>query len=185
MEKSSQNIFTIKGAYEWFDTLEKDSEYSQSNKKRKNTKSVDAIKSVIDQVNKRIKTSLSTNSVKIRYSRLRATAGSFLMDGIRKRIKNSQAVIFDITSFNPNVMLELGLALEAAHYLENAASIYLICEGEKFDHSKIPSDLSGYFISFYQLKNRKLVFHDSNSLAMRLVSDIADFISQSYIENEN
>ena len=34
-----------------------------------------------------------------------------------------------------------------------------------------------------EIKEEKAVFHDSNSLVMRLVSDIADMTNQSYIED--
>jgi hypothetical protein len=158
------NIFKIYGAYNW-------SEIDESDKVKKSKYSITAISCLIDQVKVRTKKS----NVKINYNRLRATAGSFLIDGINKRIINSNAIIFDITTFNPNVMFELGIAIECSR-INNGANIYIICKGKSIEDVKIPSDLQGYFISFYEIKNNKAVFHDNNSLAMRLVSDIEEFI---------
>lgn len=169
-------IFKIYGAYNWY-------EKTESNKKLKNAKTVFAINELIKQIESRVTNNLKNSEVKLRYNRLRATAGSYLLDGIRNRIINSNAIIFDITNYNPNVMFELGIAIETSRNT-NGAKVYIICEGENFDHEKVPSDLQGYFITFYELKNDKIVFHDSNSLAMRLVSEIADLSNQAYIELE-
>ena len=188
--QSENKIFKIYGAYEWYYKSKKDDEIDKKIKpdnsnveKGKNQKSLKAINQIISQLTNN--SLIKKSSIKIRYNRLRATAGSFLLEGIRDRIANCNVIIFDISGFNPNVMFELGIALEAAYYRENAAKIYLICEGNKFDCSIIPSDLSGYFISFYELIKDKVVFHDSNSLNKCLISDIADLINQDYIEQEN
>jgi hypothetical protein len=57
--------------------------------------------------------------------------------------------------------------------------------GKDFKVADIPSDLQGYFVSLYEIKNKKVEFHDSNSLAMSLLSEIADKFHKSYIEDEN
>jgi hypothetical protein len=171
-----QIIFKIYGAYNW-------KEESENGKKFRNAYTPRALKHLIDQVGSRITKLFHENAPKIRYNRLRATAGSFLLDGIRKRIIDSNAIIFDISGFNPNVMLELGIAVQAAHENVNSAKVYIICQGKDFAEAQIPSDLFGYFISLYEIKGEKAVFHDSNSLVMRLVSDIADMTNQSYIED--
>jgi hypothetical protein len=80
-------------------------------------------------------------------------------------------------------MFELGIAVQASSDKPNSAKVYVICQGRDFADAIIPSDLSGYFISLYEVKRGKVVFHDANSLAMRLVSDIADLTNQSYIED--
>jgi hypothetical protein len=169
-------IFKIYGAYSWY-------EITENNKIIKNSKTVFAISELIKQIELRVANNLKNTKVKLRYNRLRATAGSYLLDGIRNRIINSNAIIFDITNFNPNVMFELGIAIETSRNTKGA-KVYIICEGESFNHEKVPSDLQGYFITFYELKNDKIVFHDGNSLAMRLVSEIADLVNQGYIELE-
>jgi hypothetical protein len=174
--KTNIEIFKIFGAYNWNKT-------DENQKESKNNLTVLAIKELIKQLEVRIEKSLKDSNTKLRYNRLRATAGSFLLDGIRDRIINSNAIIFDITSLNPNVMFELGIAIEASRHIKGA-KVYIICEGDKFNHEKIPSDLHGYFISFYELKKNKIIFHDGNSLAMRLLSEIADLSNQAYIELE-
>ena len=164
-------IYKIFGAYEWID---KDS-------KSKNIETLAAIKSLITQVESRVATNFKDEKIQIRYNRLRATAGSFLLDGIVYRIKSSDAVIFDISSFNPNVMFELGIAIEASRNL-HSPKIFIICQGKSISDIKIPSDLLGYYISFYEIKKGKVVFHDNKSLARRLVSEIADKYNLAYQE---
>jgi hypothetical protein len=167
----SKEIFKIYGAYQW-----KEEEIDHNPKKNKDT--LTAINSLINQVKTRVK----DFPVSIRYNRLRATAGSFLLEGIRERIIKSNALIFDITGFNANVMFELGIAMEASREINNGAKIYIICEGSDYKKVNLPSDLAGYFVSLYEIKGDKAIFHDSNSLAMRLVSDIADIANVAYIE---
>lgn len=171
--KQGNQIFKIYGAYQW-------NELDIDHKQKKNEYTLKAINSLIDQV----KTRTKDFPVDIRYNRLRATAGSFLLEGIRERIVKSHALIFDITGFNPNVMFELGIAIEASREITNGAKVYIICEGKEHKKANIPSDLAGYFVSLYEIKDDKAVFHDSNSLAMRLVSDIADMINVAYIEKD-
>lgn len=170
---NSKLIFKIYGAYQW-------NEEDADHKKKKNTYTVKAINDLITQVKSRTK----DFPIAIRYNRLRATAGSFILDGIRERIVKSHALIFDITGFNPNVMFELGVAIEASKNTANGAKVYIICEGKDYKKANIPSDLAGYFVSLYEIKGNKAVFHDSNSLAMRLVSDIADLANLAYIEKQ-
>lgn len=169
----SKLIFKVYGAYSW-------KELDVDHNHKRNAYTVKALNDLLSQVKGRIK----DFQVAIRYNRLRATAGSFILDGIRERIVKSHAVIFDITGFNPNVMFELGVAMEASKNADNGAKIYIICEGIDYKKAMIPSDLAGYFVSFYQIKGNKTVFHDYNSLAMRLVSDIADYANIAYIEKQ-
>ena len=175
MDKNqSKFIFKIYGAYQW---KEEDIDHSS----KRNEYSTKALEHIISQVKNRIK----NKQVDIRYNRLRATAGAFILDGIRERIIKSHAVIFDITGFNHNVMFELGIAMEASKDAGNGAKVYIICEGKDYKKANIPSDLAGYFVSLYEIKGNKAVFHDSNSLAMRLVSDIADLANLAYIEKQD
>lgn len=168
-----ENIFKIYGAYEW----------NLKAQKVKNRNSTLAFNSLISQLENRVSNNLKDDSIKIRYNRLRATAGSFLLDGIVDRLNNCDALIFDITNHNPNVMFELGIAIVTSRQLKSR-KVYIICEGKDFKDADIPSDLQGYFISLYEKKNNKVEFHDSNSLAMSLISEIADKFKKSYIEDE-
>ena len=72
-------------------------------------------------------------------------------------------------------MFELGLALGLAKSGGNQ-SIFIVMEGDNFDCAKIPSDLLGFFISFYKVNNGKVTFKDLNSLYMRLLSNFSDLI---------
>ena len=167
------NIFKIFSAYEW----------KLKNQDAKNKYSPRAFKSLMLQLENRVIKNLKDDSVKLRYGRLRATAGTYLIDGIIDRLNNCDALIFDITNYNPNVMFELGIAMVASQQLKSR-KVFIICEGKDFKAANIPSDLQGYFISFYEIKNKKAIFHDNNSLAMSIVSQIADKFNKSYVEDE-
>jgi hypothetical protein len=169
-----EKIFKIYGAYEWYLKAQE----------TKNKYSPLAIKNLITQLENRVAKNLKDNSIKIRYNRLRATAGSYLLDGIIDRLNNSDALLFDITNHNPNVMFELGIAIVASRQLK-CRKVFIICEGKDFKSANIPSDLQGYYITFYEIKNNKVEFHDNNSLAMSLVSEISDKFNKSYIEDED
>jgi hypothetical protein len=169
-----ETIYRIYGAYQWKETGESNA---------KNEKPIIAIKALITQVQKRLASTLPELKINIGYNRLRATAGAFLLDGITDRIRNSDAIIFDISDFNPNVMFELGIAIEASRN-QRGAKVFIICEGKDISSVKVPSDLSGYFISFYEIKDNKATYHDNNSLAMRLLSEISEKTNKAYIEDE-
>jgi len=169
-----ENIFKIYGAYEWH----------LKSQGAKNEYSPIAIKSLIRQLENRVVKNLKDDSIKIKYNRLRATAGSYLLDGIIDRLNNCDALIFDITNYNPNVMFELGIAIIASRQL-NSRKVFIICQGKDFNTAILPSDLQGYFISFYEVKDDKAEFHDNNSLAMSIISEIADKYNKAYIEDEN
>lgn len=167
-------IFKIYGAYEWhIRAQEAKNEYSPL-----------VIKSLIRQLENRVVKNLKDDSIKLRYNRLRATAGSYLLDGIIDRVNNCDALIFDITNYNPNVMFELGIAVIASRQLKSR-KVFIICEGKDFNSANVPSDLQGYFISLYEIKNNKAEFHDNNSLAMSIISEISDKFNKAYIEDEN
>jgi hypothetical protein len=166
-----KNTFTIASAYEW----SKESTPSNINNSEK------AIKQIVAYTQKRFSERSHKNGVeyKITYKRLRASAGQTMLDSIIKRIEGSQIIIFDITNQNPNVFIELGIALYSCKLNKNS-SIYLI--KEKKDKSKsvldgLPSDLQGFFISEYVVSNNQVTFKDNNSLRMSIVSDVLDYYS--------
>ena len=154
----------------------------------KNEFSPKAINTIIERVKGRIKTERlkepSIPEVKIFYSRLRATSGTFVLKSIRNRMQSAYAIIFDITDFNPNVMLELGIALELQQRNDCTAKVFLICSAEKYCHNLLPSDLSGYFLSTYKVDENKndVTFGDGGSLVMRITSDVFESLGISYIE---
>jgi predicted nucleotide-binding protein len=99
-------------------------------------------------------------------------------------MQSAYAIIFDITDFNPNVMLELGIALELQQRTDCKAKVFLICRAEKYCHNLLPSDLSGYFLSTYKVDENKtdVTFGDGGSLVMRITSDVFEGLGISYIE---
>lgn len=177
-------IIKIFGAYPW--TVE-EKEIKKDKNKVKNKFSPNAIKTIIDRVNNRIEKIKDENQtipeIKLFYSRLRATSGSFVLSTIRDRMKNAYALIFDITDFNPNVILELGMALEMQQQIENPAKVFLIACADNYNDNLLPSDIRGYFLTTYKIKDDgKIIFGDLGSLEMRITSDIYEKIGISYIE---
>ena len=41
-----------------------------------------------------------------------------------------------------------------------------------------------YFVSFYTIVNKKVTFHDNNSIVMRIVSDVIEGLDINYTEEE-
>lgn len=181
------HIIKIFGAYPWEVEVES-AAHDHTTASKRNEFSHKAIKHVIDQVEARVNAAIPKSNPEaqfaIFYSRLRATSGSFVLNSIRERMSKAYAVIFDITGFNKNVMLELGMALELQQHLEKPAKVFLISCAEKFEPSLLPSDLSGYFLSCYQIneKDNAVSFKDGNSLVMRMTSDIMEILKQPYRE---
>ena len=66
---ATTNIYKIYGAYSW-----KDSDH-----KLKNYESINVFHSLINQVKNRLQNNLNDKSIKIRYNRLRATAGAIIL----------------------------------------------------------------------------------------------------------
>jgi hypothetical protein len=184
--KENANIVKIYAAYPWNVICTNDTEDG----KKKNKFSPSALKELINQIQKRLDSceQKQTDVVlpKLFYSRLRATCGSFVFSSIRERMTSAYAIIFDITDYNPNVMLELGIALELQQNLEHSAKVFLIAHSENYSDTLLPSDLRGYFLTTYKYdeKKNKVIFGDNGSLVMRIVSDIISLKQISYIENE-
>jgi hypothetical protein len=158
--------FVISAAYQW----------PNSEKKEKNNHSEIAIKHVAKMISRRFEKQKSAE-LKINYKRLRASAGKTMLDSIIKRIQTSNVIIFDISVNNPNVFLELGVAIALTQNNYNI-SLYLIKEKMPNQSllSTIPSDLQGYFISEYSVNGKgEAVFHDNNSLRMSIESDVKDY----------
>lgn len=113
---------------------------------------------------KKIKDSVekSTPGVRIEISRLRATHGDFIYSNIVRRIDDSDILIFDVAdvrnigeitddeksiktyyNFNPNVMFELGIAIA------KGKKPIVMCPSSLKE--KIPSDISNYMLTYYDL----------------------------------
>jgi hypothetical protein len=180
-------IIKIYGAYQWKVEVQTTAEIESL---KPNKFSHNAIKTLIQQVENRVNKALQNKTpnseVKIFYSKLRATSGGPIYSTIRDRMQKAYALIFDITDCNPNVMLELGMALQMQAQNDYSAKVFLICRADKFESNLLPSDLSGYFLSCYSIHEKTLLvtFKDSNSLAMRITSDILEALTVPYIEDE-
>jgi hypothetical protein len=110
------------------------------------------------------------------YKRLGASAGRLVFDGVYNKILSADILIFDISEGNPNVFIELGIAL--ALQRENGKTrIFLIGRKSK-DISRIekllPSDLQGAFVSEYVLQKEKITFKDRNSLRSSIIKEIKE-----------
>jgi hypothetical protein len=161
--------FVLAAAYKWPD----------KEKKETTTHSEAAVRHIARMISNRFNGKKS--EVGISYKRLRASAGKTMLDSIVKRIETSQVILFDISENNPNVFLELGIAI-ALTRASNHISLYLI--REKKEHQKLPhnlpSDLQGYFISEYTVNTKgDVVFHDNNSLRMSIESDVKEYMKKS------
>jgi hypothetical protein len=113
----------------------------------------DLISGAIVELNKR-QQKLKKAPLNVRLARMRAIHGGEVLGTFIKRCKDSDILAFDISTENSNVMLELGLAIAAK---ESQPCIYVFHEqkGERFDITKIPSDLRGYFITSYRKADSK------------------------------
>lgn len=87
----------------------------------------------------------------IRINRLRAMHGGSVLETLLRRIRRSDILIFDITGGNPNVLLEIGMALACKG---TAGAVFIFQEagrsGKSVKAAFPPSDLQGYFFTRYR-----------------------------------
>lgn len=121
-----------------------------------------AFKNLKESVNNRLK---AKNKL-VNYRR-RGSAGDYLNQNIFNMICKADIIVVDITKNNQNVLLELGMSIAIQKTMNSELEIYLIRETQK-RKNKIPSNLAGYFITEYSLKNKKISFNDANSLMMSI-----------------
>jgi hypothetical protein len=76
------------------------------------------------------------------------TAGGFLFSQVQDAINNCEVAIFDISENNPNVMIEVGMALGAKKFT-------IIIKNESSSHEfPIPSDIKAFiYIPYKKLEN--------------------------------
>lgn len=180
------NKFVIAAAYQWPD---------KDNQNKPKTSEL-AIKQIVQHLNARIdKNNIhkSGEEIRLEYKRLRGSAGKPILQSIFKRINECNALIVDISEKNPNVFIELGIAI-ARTKTDESFSLYIIKEMKDSPDSisnkegseqttnflaDLPSDLQGYFITGYVNTKEGIVFKDQNSLLMSLVSNISEYYSNS------
>lgn len=167
--------FSIVASYEWKKKGEKVTPHSELAIK-------ELVKSVDQYFSKRkLK---SGDPYKIVYKRLRASAGELILNKIFKQINTANSIIVDISHPNPNVYLELGIAVALSFKNTQVLNVYLIREKTSKEFVEPPSDLKGFFLSEYVFERGKIVFKDQGSLRMSLISDIKDYYIDSEKENE-
>lgn len=111
---------------------------------------------------------------------MRARHGTELLPRFRELCEKTDIIVFDITGENPNVMLELGMALSAKS--QTQGHVFVLKQG-KYDCTKIPGDLRGYFITCFNIlcdKNgtSRLKLEDHKGFRAALRSVIIDLARQ-------
>jgi hypothetical protein len=165
--------FRISAAYQW----------RKQGEKKADSHSEMAIKEIVKQVNNVLKSKPSKNGLEYKtdYNRLRASAGKNMLDSILRKMSMSNAIIFDITETNPNVFIELGIAILTVKSNPDLL-LYLIKENkdDKSLFESLPSDLQGYFITEYTVEKGKVTFKDNGSLRMSLSTEVKSFYNNQY-----
>ena len=95
------------------------------------------IKKVIDECHSRVRTSPGAHELDIRLHRLRGRQGMSLLSTLRERIQRADALVMDLAGHNPNVLIEVGMAV-AMYKGESGALIILKPRNEPW-----PSNLQG------------------------------------------
>ncbi len=112
--------------------------------------------------------------IPFRVSRMRAIHGDIILNNLLKRCDETNILIFDITERNPNVMLELGIALGIRNGV--TGNIFILTEVDKDEKplQKIPSDLQGYLLTYYQTLKHTPSFVDLIGFKSALLARIKD-----------
>jgi hypothetical protein len=141
------NLISIRVGYDW------GSNEPNSKAQKRWSFIRDLISDAIVELNKR-QHKLKKAPLNVRLARMRAIHGGEVLGTFIKRCKDSDILVFDISTENPNVMLELGLAIAAK---KSCPCIYVFHEqkGGEFEVKDIPSDLRGYFITSYRKADSK------------------------------
>jgi hypothetical protein len=114
-------------------------------------------------------------------NRLRAMHGGSVLDVLLQRIKEADILVFDITGLNPNVLVEIGMALAMRGC---GGRVFVFQEVDDKDKpiechkAHFPSDLNGYFFTRYRtvLERGRPTFRltESQAFVAALRSQIMD-----------
>jgi hypothetical protein len=135
------------------------------------------LKKVATEVHNRSKNYNSgERNLDIRINCLRGRHGQFLLKTLRQRIERGNILIADIGNtqgdgLNPNVLIELGVALRLDKL--DSESLYIL----KPKKVNLPSDLNGILISEYDLKDGEIKLTDEVGFNAALRSTLMDFAS--------
>ena len=101
----------------------------------------------------KIQANRGVSTLPVRINRLRAMHGGSVLDVLLRRIRRSDILLFDITGLNPNVLIEIGMALALKG---TVGSVFILqrtdSRGKPLKVAAHPSDLSGYFFTRYEAK---------------------------------
>lgn len=84
-----------------------------------------------------------------RVSRMRALHGAMVLPSLLARCAKSEVLIFDLTGLNPNVMLEIGIALAVKGFDSGRVFVFQEVGANNQPLRKEPSDLTGFFFTRY------------------------------------
>ena len=135
------------------------------------------LKKVATEVHNRSKNYNSgERNLDIRVNRLRGRHGQFLLKTLRQRIERGNILIADMGNtqgdgLNPNVLIELGMALGLDKL--DSESLYIL----KPKKVNLPSDLHGIVFSEYDLKDDEIKLTDEVGFNAALRSTLLDLAS--------
>lgn len=129
------------------------------------------IKKVQAEVDGRLKKTHPNTVLPQRLNRLRARHGGFILESLKERLRRTDIYVADISNyardgFNPNVMLEVGMAI--AMGIGAAGNMFLLIP-EKF---QTPSDLNGLLLTKYRLEDDEISIVDKQGFRAALMSSI-------------
>ncbi len=135
---------TIRVGYEW----KKDVHPAADKRWHFRTETVmGVVESVVREASKK----KAAHPLSVRVSRMRALHGAMLLPSLIDRCEKSDVVMFDITEQNPNVMLELGMALAFKGPYSGRVFVFQEAGGEKDEPiHDAPSDIGGFFFTRYK-----------------------------------
>jgi hypothetical protein len=91
----------------------------------------------------------ATRAFSARVSRMRALHGAMLLPSLLSRCAKANILIFDLTGQNPNVMLEIGIALALKGVDSGRVFVFQEVGAKGNSLQEAPSDLTGFFFTRY------------------------------------
>lgn len=109
------------------------------------------LRDAFNRVGKEVEANAKKSGVEVRVSvqRLRARHGGCVIDVIRDRIRTADVLAFDLGDNNPNVHVELGMALL---FHETSRNVFVLREVGQ----KTASDLAGLLFTEYDRNTKKI-----------------------------
>jgi hypothetical protein len=135
----------------------------------------DHVKRILDGIEGSRSVGNSRSIFKYTIGRMRAHHGADILAAILRRCQETDIIIFDISSRNPNVMVELGIALGSKG--PQSGQVFVLQDEEALNTKgepvgfpgNVPSDLRGYCITSHKVKGKKRVFVDFQGFRSSIV----------------